>query len=417
MEKLDLFRSKKEIFLFTLFMMLLFAGHLLLRYHYFQQFHAHKFYHTGAVVLNHYQKQKLNGKIYQVLKLKSDNGAVFYTTNYEDLIDLKGRNIRLGIITDKITFADYLHTFYVPSYDIRIFEKEKGVKAWLHEAIAAQHENNTTRELFEALFLGEPISKGLRKDVAKLGISHLIAISGFHLGVLFAILYFLFRIPYYRLQNRYFPWRNMHFDLTMAILAILFAYLWMLDFIPSLLRSFVMLAYGFFLFHRHFKILSFEVLFVTVLTILAIFPSFLFSIGFWFSVAGVFYIYLFLHHFSHLKAWQIVILLNIWVYLLMIPIVHTFFTTFSWHQLYSPVLSILFGVFYPLEMFLHLIGQGDLLDGMVLKLLHQKAEIYHFRTPLWYLAGYIVLSLAAVFEKRVAYLLPVLAMGIYFPGV
>ncbi|RUM65754.1 MAG: ComEC/Rec2 family competence protein [Sulfurospirillum sp.] len=413
MEKLDLFRSKKEMLLFTLFMLLLFAGHLLLRYHYFQQFHEHKFFHTGATVLNHYQKRKPSGKIYQVLKLRSDNGAVFYTTNYEDLINLKGRRVRLGIITDKITFTEYLRTFYVPSYDIRIFEKERGIKSWLHEKIVGQHESNTTAELFSALFLGEPIGKPLRRDVSKLGISHLIAISGFHLGVLFAILYFLFRYPYYQLQNRYFPYRNMRFDLTMVILAILFAYLWMLDFIPSLLRSFVMLAYGFFLFHRHFKILSFEVLFVTVVTILVIFPSFLFSIGFWFSVAGVFYIYLFLHHFSHLKAWQIVILLNIWVYLLMIPVVHYFFTTFSWYQLCSPLLSILFVIFYPLEMLLHLIGQGDLLDGMLLKLLHLRAQIYHFQTPLWYLVLYIFLSLVAVRYRLVAIALPLFAIGVY----
>ena len=208
----------------------------------------------------------------------------------------------------------------------------------------------------------------------------------------------------------------MRFDLTMVILAILFAYLWMLDFIPSLLRSFVMLAYGFFLFHRHFKILSFEVLFVTVMTILAIFPSFLFSIGFWFSVAGVFYIYLFLEYFSHLKKWQILIGLNIWVYLLMIPIVHYFFDVFSWHQLYSPLLSIFFALFYPLEMFLHFIGQGDLLDTWVLELLHQKADIYHFKTPLWYLIAYIILSLTAVLEKKLIYPLLLMSVGVYFSG-
>ncbi len=412
-EKLDLFESKKEIILFTLIMLLLFCAHLLLRYHYYEKFHAHKFYHVDARVLNHYQKRKPSGKRYQVLKLRSDDGAIFYTTNYEDLIDLKGRHIRLGIITDRITFPEYLRTFYVPSYDIRIFEKTNGIKRWLHDKVVSQHESNTTRELFAALFLGEPIGKPLRRDVSKLGISHLIAISGFHLGVLFAILYFLMRYPYYQLQKRYFPYRNMRFDLTMVILAILFAYLWMLDFIPSLLRSFVMLAYGFFLFHRHFKILSFEVLFVTVLTILAIFPSFLFSIGFWFSVSGVFYIYLFLHHFSRLKAWQIVILLNIWVYLLMIPVVHHFFTTFSRYQLYSPLLSILFTVFYPLEMLLHLIGQGDLLDGMLLNLLHMRAQIYHFQTPLWYLVLYILLSLVAVRYRIVALALPLFAVGVY----
>ena len=416
MERIDLFRNKKEIILFALMMGIFFCLHIYMRYLDFQKFHANKFYRTEATVLQHYQKEKKSGKRYHVLKLRSKEGALFFTTNYEDLIDLKGRQISLGVITDKIDFWNYLHTFYVPSYDIRIFEKEEGIKAGLRNFIEDQHENNTTRELFTALFLGEPISKGLRKDVAKLGISHLIAISGFHLGVLFAIFYFLLRYPYYYMQNRYFPYRNMRFDLTMVILAILFAYLWMLGFIPSLLRSFVMLVYGFFLFHRHFRILSFEVLFVTVLTILVLFPSFLFSIGFWFSVAGVFYIYLFLHYFGNLRPWLMVILLNIWVYLMMIPIVHFFFTTFSWHQLYSPLLSILFSVFYPLEMLLHLAGQGDLLDPALLKLLHQKGEIYHFGTPLWYLVLYIALSLLATVQKRLVYLLPLMAVGVYAAG-
>ena len=416
MEKLTLFKRKREILFFTLVMLLFFAIHLYLRYQSFLTFHEHKFFRTEAKVLNHYQKSKPNGKTYQVLKLKTRNGAVFYTTNYEDLIDLKGRDILVGMITDGVTFWEYLRTFYTPTYDIRIFEKEEGIKERLLGFIQKQHENNTTKALFSALFLATPIPKSLRADVSKLGISHLIAISGFHLGVLFGIFYFLFKYPYAYLQQRYFPYRNMRFDLTMVILAILFAYLWMLEFIPSLLRSFVMLAYGFFLFHRNFRILSFEVLFVTVLTILALFPSFLFSIGFWFSVAGVFYIYLFLHHFSHLKTWQIVILLNIWVYIAMIPIVHFFFDVFSWYQLYSPLLSVLFGVFYPVEMFLHLIGQGDLFDGMVLKLLGQKAQIYHFTTPLWYLIVYIVVSIAAVFEKRLFYLLVPMSIGVYFLG-
>ncbi len=414
MEKLEFFRSKKELLYFSLGMLLLFVLHLLWRYEHYRAFHAHKFYRTEAVVLNHYQKVKPSGKRYHVLRLKSDDGAVFYTTSYEDIIDLKGRRIALGLVTEHISFWDYLRTFYVPTYDLRIFEKGWSVKEWLKAHIEAQHENNTTKALFTALFLGDPIPRDLRSDVAKLGISHLIAISGFHLGVLFAILCFLFRYPYYRLQERYFPYRNMRFDLTMVILTILFGYLLMLGFIPSLLRSFVMLAYGFFLFHRHFRILSFEVLFVTVLTILALFPAFLFSIGFWFSVAGVFYIYLFLHHFSHLKKWQIAAGLNIWVYLLMIPIVHTFFDTFSWHQLYSPLLSMLFAIFYPLELFLHLIGLGNLLDGAVMKLLQQHATIYHFTTPHWFLALYLLLSLLAIRYRTVAFMLPFLALLLYF---
>ncbi len=414
MRKLSLFKDKKEILFFVFFAIFLFLFHIFVRYESYKEFSRKKFYHTGATVLSHYQKQKASGGIYHVLKLRSDDGAVFYTTNHEDLIDLSGRRISLSLITHKISFFDYLRLFFVPSYDIRIDEKLDTFKEEIAETIASQHQNQMTKELFLALFLAEPISKELRSEVAKLGISHLIAISGFHLGVLFALIYFILNYPYSFLQDRYFPYRNKRTDLTITILVILFSYLYLLDFVPSLLRSFVMLFYGFFLFHRHFKIVSFEVLFITVLTVLAIFPTFLFSIGFWFSVSGVFYIYLFLHHFGHFRKWLIVVLLNVWVYMLMIPIVHLFFDTFSFHQLYSPLLSIVFSIFYPFEIFLHLIGEGDLLDGYILTLLNQKAQIYHFKTPLWYLLPYLILSVFAIFEKRALWLLLPMSVGVYF---
>jgi competence protein ComEC len=261
------------------------------------------------------------------------------------------------------------------------------------------------KELFSALFLAEPISKSLRTDVSNLGISHLIAISGFHLGVLFTILYFLFRTIYIYFQDRYFPYRNIKFDLTILILVLLFGYMSLIGYVPSVVRSFVMMALGFFLFHRSFKIISFEVLYVTILFILAIIPEFLFSIGFWFSISGVFYIYLFLHHFSYLKNWQIFLLLNFWVYIAMIPIVHFIFPNFSLYQLFSPFLTMVFSIFYPLEMLLHILQIGDLLDSMVLKLFSFKAEIYKFQTPLWFLGTYLLVSILAIFHKSTVFIL------------
>ncbi len=415
MEKLDLFVRKRELLFFVLLAALLAALQLWRSYGHYMEFRAHKFSYLDATVLNHYQKHK-KGKTYDVLKLKSDDGAIFYTTSYEDLIDLRGRHVRIGLISERVTFWDYLRGFYAPAFELRIDEKPDTLRQRLYDAIAAQHESNKTKALFGALFLATPVPKELRADVAKLGISHLIAISGFHLGVLFTIFYFLFKYPYYQLQKRYFPYRNMRFDLTVVILVLLFGYLMMLDFIPSLLRAFVMLAYGFFLFHRHFRILSFEVLFVSVLTILAIFPHFLFSIGFWFSVSGVFYIYLFLHHFGELKPWQSLILLNIWVFVLMIPIVHFYFDIFSLHQLYSPLVSLLFVLFYPLEMALHLVGWGGVLDPWILSFLQQYATLCHFKTPVWYLLFYLFLSILAVFRRPVAYVLPLIASGLYLTG-
>jgi competence protein ComEC len=397
--ELNLFESKKEIVIFTLLMISLFSFNIYQKYKLFTEVTASKFYTTQATIDKQYQKIKKSGKKYHVLKIKSDEGYSFYTTNYGDLKDISGRKVSIGFITDKIDFKSFVAGFYAPSYNIRLDEKEYSFKENIASFIESQHNSVKMKELFSALFLAKPISKSLRADVSSLGISHLIAISGFHLGVLFTILYFLFRYIYIYFQDRYFPYRNIKFDLTILILILLFGYMSLIGYVPSVVRSFVMMGLGFFLYHRSFKIISFEVLYVTILSILAIIPEFLFSIGFWFSISGVFYIYLFLHHFSHLKNWQIFLLLNFWVYIAMVPIVHFIFPDFSLYQLYSPFLTMVFSLFYPVEMLFHLLGIGDLLDGMVLKLFSFKAEIYKLHTPIWFLGFYLFVSIIAIFHK------------------
>ena len=413
--ELNLFESKKEILVFVLLMGLIFSFNLYQKYQTFKDLSSSKFHTTDATIIKQYVKtSKKTGRSYFVLKVQSVDGYSFFTTNYEDLRDINGREISIGIITDKIDFKSFLSGFYAPSYGIRLHEKEIKFEDKISTYISKQHEDPKMKELFLALFLADPISKDLREDVAFLGISHLIAISGFHLGVLFTLSYFLFRYIYVFFQNRYFPYRNIKFDLTIIILILLFAYMTLLGYVPSVVRSFVMMAVGFFLYHRSFKIVSFEVLFVTILLILALVPQFLFSIGFWFSVSGVFYIYLFLIHFSHLKNWQIFLLLNFWVYITMIPVVNYIFPIFTFHQLYSTFLTMLFSLFYPFEMFLHLVGFGDLLDAALLWLFAREGEIYMFKTPFWFLLLYLAFSFFAIFYKRFIFFLLGLNLVFFF---
>ena len=397
--KLDLFDNKKEVLFFLLAIMIVFAGNLFFQYQTYQKLSSEKFFHTEATVINQYQKTSKKGKIYYVLKLKSTDGYSFITTNYEDIRDLKDRQVRIGLITNKVSFMDFLKSFYAPSFDIELLDYHDSVKKTLQEKIEAQHDEPLMRELFSALFLAKPISKDLRAKVSMLGISHLIAISGYHLSFLFTLIYLLLSKPYEYFQDRHFPYRNRRFDLSVGIIMILFWYVWLLDFTPSLIRSFVMMAFAFFLFHRHIRILSFEVLAVAVLFILAIKPTLLFSIGFWFSVSGIFYIYLFLHYFKESNKWFVFIMINVWVYFAMIPVVHFIFTDFSFYQLLSPFLSVGFGLFYPLEMVLHLVGLGGVLDGVLDNLFSLKGEIYTLKTPLWFLALYILSSFLAIFHK------------------
>ncbi len=396
----SLFEKKSEVFLFLLALMMLFAANLFWQYKSYETLHSQKFFHTQATVINQYQKTSKRGKIYHVLKCKSEEGYTFITTNYEDIKELKGRKIRIGVITDRVSFLDFLKSFYAPSFEIELLDYQPSLKSTLQDAITSQHQNPMMQELFSALFLATPISKALRDKVSMLGISHLIAISGYHLSFLFGLIYLILVKPYAWVQDRYFPYRNRRFDLSIGIIMILFWYVWLLDFTPSLIRSFVMMAFAFFLFHRNVRILSFEVLGVAVLFILAIKPTLLFSIGFWFFVSGIFYIYLFLHYFKEWNKWWIFIMINVWVYLAMIPIVHTIFPAFSFYQFFSPLLSMLFGIFYPLEMLLHLMGMGDLFDGALEKLFQLQGEIYTLKTPLWYLALYIFASFLAIFHYR-----------------
>jgi len=389
--EINLFSSKRDLSLFLFICLLVLSFNIFQKHQVYTDLKQYKSQKIQATVINQYLKTK-NNKTYTVFKLRSSDGYEFYTTSYKKLEDLNGYQITIKILTKNIAFIDLFKGFYTYSYDIQIYEKSS-LNQTLSKKITSQHEEQFTKELFNALFLAKPISKDLRAKVSNYGISHLIAISGFHLGVLFGIFYFILSYPYTFFQDRYFPYRNKRFDLSIIVMAILFLYLYFLGFIPSLVRSYVIMVLLFILYNRFVKILSFEVLFVTVILIISFIPNFIFSIGFWFSVSGVFYIYLFLIYFKHLKPWKLAIFLNLWVFVMMIPIVHLFFDKITWLQLLSPPLSIAFIVFYPLELFLHMIGYGGVLDSIVLALLEQNPTIYHVETPIWFFLLFVIGSL------------------------
>jgi competence protein ComEC len=159
-----------------------------------------------------------------------------------------------------------------------------------------------------------------------------------------------------------------------------------------------------------------ETLFITLALVLALFPKLLFSIGFWLSVAGVFYIFLFFIYFSKLGKVKQFFLLPVWVYLMMLPYSLAIFGNFTLYHPLSIVASILFSIFYPLALLLHFLGFGDLLDTPLRLLLNAAPHTLHTKLPLGFFSLGLLLSLGAVFSRRVLYLLLVytLAVFIYF---
>ncbi|MGM0533530.1 MAG: ComEC/Rec2 family competence protein [Campylobacterota bacterium] len=343
---------------------------------------------------------------YQVLKLQS-NDHTFYTTK-KDIDNLTGATLQILIFTKyvDIEFKSYLTHFYVPSHIIKKTEEAKEISYFTN-----QHPDNAhMAQFYNAIFLAKPISKELRQSVSALGVSHLIALSGFHLGILSAVLYFLLRPPYRFLQQRFFPYRHELFDLGLVIATLLGIYLFVTDFPPSLVRAYGMFVFGWLCAIWGVSILSFSFLFLVVLVLLVLHPPFLFSLGFYFSAMGVFYIYVLLDWMRDTNKLITTLAISFWTFLMMLPVTHYFFPTTSLWQLLSPLLTIMFSFFYPLALGLHVLGVGDLLQFSF----PQNLPTYDKATPAWFYWLFLALSLLAIKDRfKPLLLFAALGFGLY----
>ena len=366
----------------------------------YQELVYEELYETNAEVLNIYEKDK-----YDVLKLKTNN-FVFFTSIEKNHKIIKSDLLNIGILTLNIDFIKYLKGFYTYTIYFDILQKDKMIKDAIIKKIRSNHENKQISEIFEALFLAVPLSTQTREVFINYGISHLVALSGFHLAVLSFLIYWIFYFPYSFFHERYFPYRNKKYDLLLITLSFLFLYLLLTNIVASLLRAFVMLTLGIILLRSNIKLITFNNLLFTFLIILAVFPNYIFSLSLWFSMFGVFYIFLFIKYFKDFNSRVIqVLLFNFWIYFAMNPIVHYFFETTTYEQLYSPFMTMAFTIFYPIELFAHLFGFAQVFDYYLELFLASKFYIFNVGISLELFIIFICLSLLSIFYKNVFILL------------
>ncbi|WP_419764921.1 MAG: ComEC/Rec2 family competence protein [Arcobacter sp.] len=403
MQKLNFINDKKELFVFFIILTLTLIFTLLFQYNNYKTITTNSIYKTQAQVINKYEKED-----FDVYKLQTDDFTFFTSTSKEVALE-KLDFLDISILTLNISFIDYLKGFYAKSFNIYKFQKNT-IKKDLSDNIKSQHVDKNISEIYEAIFLAIPTNSGLRDIFAIYSISHLIAISGFHLGVLSFILYFVLYYPYDYLHNRYFPYRNKRFDILCVVVSILFIYLIFTNLVPSLLRAFVMMILGIFILRANIKLISFETLLITLLFILVVFPKYIFSISLWFSILGVFYIFLFIKYFQNLNKMFLFIFFNIWIFASFNPVVHYFFGVTSLIQLSSPLITFVFTLFYPFELFLHLIGYGSLLDKFLNYSISLDFYTYEVFTPLWFFVTYLLVSFFSIFSRYFFYFLNILLM-------
>ena len=419
-ERVSLFSSRRDFVIFFFISALIFTYSLLIEYNNYKILTQFDSNIVNATILKQYSKTKTtkSGKTkeYQVLKLNSDKGFSFYSSTKKSFPSSVGKKLELEIWAGRISFYEYMSSFYAFSKILKV-EQNQPLKEKLNKFISIQHKDTNISNTYQALFTAKQLNAEVQTKFSALGISHLVAISGFHLGVLSALLFFLFKYPYKYFQNRYFPYRSYKRDSFIVIGIALLSYLLFLNSPPSLLRAFVMLIIGFILYDRGIKIISMLTLLLTVVLLISFFPRLLLSIGFWLSVSGVFYIFLFLIHFKELSKILQFVLIPFWVYLLMLPYSIVIFGNFSLYHPLSILWTSLFTLFYPLSIFLHLINQGDFLDRILHSLLHLDTGKIKISLDWMWLVAHVALSLISVYKKSFVYLLLSFSFSIFIYSV
>ena len=366
-------------------------------------------------VLKHYTKNR-EGEFYDVLKMRLEEGATFYMTSRAPLKNLVGYRSRVWLLTEDIDFLSYLKGF-VTRAKILSISRQKSEKFEFARDLRETHKNEKIAEIYGALFYAIALPHTLQQHFSTLGLSHLLAISGFHLGVLSFILYTLLYFPYTEAQKRWFPYRHRNRDIFLIVALLLGFYLLFLGEVASLMRAYTMLLVGYFLHDRGFKVVSIQTLLVSLITLLVLWPRLFFMMGFWLSVSGVYFIFLYLHYFSSGSKIVHMVLISIWVYLMMTPVSLVLFGNYSLYHPLSIIWSLLFTLFYPLALLLHLIGYGQLLDGLLQYLLAVDTKGVTFAISTWWLLPYMGLAVGAYFSKLLFYGLFLVALGVSIAAI
>jgi competence protein ComEC len=156
-----------------------------------------------------------------------------------------------------------------------------------------------------------------------------------------------------------------------------------------------------------------KTLFVALVLLVALFPRVAFSLGFWLSALGVFYIFLFLIHFSRWRTVWIVLGLAVFVYLFMLPVSLFLFGNFSVYHPYSIPLALLFTPFYPLSILLHLAGYGDFFDYFLLWLMDLGESGVKVEFVWYFFAAHLLLSLIAIKSRVAIYALVIASIAVF----
>lgn len=246
------------------------------------------------------------------LKLRQENGTyiLLYTgknrenkvpqvsigdTVYAKITHLNRTNEAKGIFTN---YNEYLFhngvcaTAYAPYRNWNYKRKSEGegwsledkvreIQQELHSTYKSHGFDGDSGELIEAMTLGRKneLSKDLRQRYSDAGVSHILALSGYHVGIILVVLQTI-------LLNRIIPYRWKWVS-NLALIAILWLYAMIAGHSPSLVRATIMCTVFLLCQSMHTDIISFNSIAITVVLMLIYNPMYLHDVGFQLSFVSI----------------------------------------------------------------------------------------------------------------------------------
>ena len=168
LERISLF-NKRDFLQFISLCLFILSYSLLIEYNNYKNFTRFDNQLIDATVLKQYEKSK-NSKTYQVLKLRSEDGLVFYSSSKKTFPNSIGKTLKLEVWAGKITFYQYLTSFYAYT-KIKYTYKNITLKQKLNSFIKSQHSNIYISSIYQALFSATQLNKSLQSTFSTLGVS------------------------------------------------------------------------------------------------------------------------------------------------------------------------------------------------------------------------------------------------------
>ena len=231
------------------------------------------FYYKGSLYMSYTKIDLKPGDIINIVALKQEFLSPSYLGDFNTLTFLKGKNIKNIYDIEEYNYLNYLITFKRLRYLIEEFYKDK---------ISSEY-----YELFCCLTLGDNIILD-SSSYAKLNILHVLALSGFHLILIYNFLFKLF----FKITKRY------NFSINLVLILLLF-YTLLCGGTPSLFRALIFLILQ--KMNKRYDLLFTKLdLYSLTFLILLIKPLTIYNIGFIFSQLASFII-LYLNDFNKSK--------------------------------------------------------------------------------------------------------------------